>query len=178
MNSTIAIGLAAGLMVGLIIAVALLKVANTDRKIKTNYDERQKVIRYKGYMYGFYTVLIYQVVMVFVHIAGAQLPIEDYALDFTGILLGCIVLCTYCIWKGVYWGLNNDPKRYYIIFAVCIVFNLLPIVIPAINGTLLEDGKIGLPMLNIMVLIMMAVVLITLAVKGIADKNNTEDEED
>ena len=178
MNTTIAIGVTAGLIVGLIIAVVLLKVANTDRKIKTEYDERQKVIRFKGYMYGFYTVLIFQVVMVLIHISGMEMPIEDFALDFTGVILGCIVVCAYCIWNGVYWGLNNDPKRYYVIFIICIVLNLIPIVVPAARGTLLENGKLGLPMLNVMVLIMMAVVLITLAVKTIADKNKAGEEED
>ena len=177
MNTVMIIGVASGLIVGLIIAGILLIVANTDKKLKTEYDERQKAVKHKGYMYAFYTVLVYQVLMVFVHLGKVEVPVEDFALDFTGVIIGCIVLCVYCIWKGVYWGLNNDPKRYYVIFAVAIILNCFPIIGPAIHGTLTENGKIGLPMLNIMVLIMMFAVIITLVVRSIADRNSAEEEE-
>ena len=177
MGAKMATGVAVGLMVGLVIAFALLKAANTDHKMKTEYDERQQKIRGKSYMYGFYTILIYQVAVMFLHIAEINVPLETYALDFTGVLLGCIVLCAHSIWNGVYWGLNNDHKRYYIIFAVTIVLNIIPIAGQAASGTLLQDGKIGLPMLNIMVIIMMFILGIEMIIKSVIDRNKTEEDE-
>ena len=56
-------GLAIGIMVGLIIAVILLKVSNRDKKTMTEYDERQKAIRGKAYMFGFYGIAISNVIM-------------------------------------------------------------------------------------------------------------------
>ncbi|MCR5734858.1 MAG: hypothetical protein K6G22_09665 [Lachnospiraceae bacterium] len=177
MGTKMAIGVTAGLVIGLVIAFALIKVANTNRRMKTEYDERQQKIRGKSYMYGFYTILFYQVAVMILDIAEISLPIEKYALDFTGILLGCIVLCAHSVWNGVYWGLNNDRKRYYIIFAVAAVLNLLPIVGQAVSGTLLQNGKIGLVMLNIMVIIMMAVIVIEMVIKNMIDKKKAEEDE-
>ena len=57
-------GVAVGMMVGVIIIVALFKFANTNRAVKTEYDERQLVLRYKGYRVGFYTMLVYEIVMI------------------------------------------------------------------------------------------------------------------
>ena len=77
----------------------------------------------------------------------------------------------------MYWGLNNNKKTYYTIFAVCIIFNLFPVIAQSITGTLIQDGKIGLPILNIMVLIMMAVLGIELIVKKLIGKNSSEEED-
>ncbi len=44
-------------------------------------------------------------------------------------------------------------------------------------GTLIQDGKIGLPILNIMVLIMMAVLGIEFIIKKLSGKNSSEEED-
>jgi hypothetical protein len=64
-----------------------------------------------------------------------------------------------------------------IVFAVCMVINAFPVIGNIAAGTLFVDGKIGLPMLNIMVLIMMAVIIITMIIKGLVNKNTGTDEE-
>lgn len=171
------IGALVGLIVGLIIAFALLKVANTNHKMMTEYDERQRAVRGKGYMYGFYTLIFTEVAMMFLEMSEIELPIEKYTLHFVSIILGCIVLCVYCIWNDVYWGLNNNKKKYNIIFVLAIVFNIIPVVGQAYSGTLMQDGKIGLCLLNIMVLAMMAIVAIEFLIKKIVKKDTAEEEE-
>ncbi len=171
------VGITTGIIIGLVIAAVLIKAANMNHKMKTDYDERQRLIRGKAYMYAFYTVVIYQVLMVILSIGEIELPIERYALDFVGIILGCIVLGVYSIWNDVYWGLNNNKKKYAAIFVVATFFNLLPVVGQAMSGTLVVDGKIGLPILNIMVLIMMAVLGIELLIKRALNNRTTEQED-
>lgn len=170
-------GIAFGIILGLVIAVILLRVANTNKKIKTDYDERQQMIRGKGYMYGFYTVLVYQALMVVFHTSGLELPIADFSLDFLGVMIGVTFVCSYCIWNHVYWGLNNDHKRYYIIFGACLVLNAIPIIGGGASGNLMEDGKIGLPALNISVIAMMVIILIVMGIREIADRNMKEEED-
>ncbi len=177
MKLGISAALLLGLIVGLVIAAVLLKVANTNHRMKTEYDERQQLIRGKGYMYAFYTVVFYQVLMIILAAGEIELPLERYAQECVGLILGCIVLCAYCIWNDVYWGLNNNKKTYCIIFVLGIILNLFPIVGQAMNGTLIENGKIGMPILNILVLIMMAVVGIELLIKKAVDGRNTEQED-
>ena len=72
MNIFKSTGVAVGLMVGLMIAVIIFKVANTNHKAKTEYDERQKEIRGKAYMYAFYTVVALECVMMIVDIGGVR----------------------------------------------------------------------------------------------------------
>ena len=170
------VGLLFGLIIGLVIAFVLIKVANTNHKMKTEYDERQQFVRGKGYMYGFYTFVFYEAIMLVFDMAEFEFPVEAYTLHFVGIILACLVLCIYCIWNDVYWGLNNNKKKYYVIFAVCIILNALPVAMQAKYGTLVQDGKIGLPVLNILVLIMMAVIGITCIIKKLVKRDSSEEE--
>ena len=55
-------GFVIGLIVGIILVMVLIKMANKDRRIKTEYDERQEKIRGKAYKYAFYTMIYYQVI--------------------------------------------------------------------------------------------------------------------
>ncbi len=176
-NNTAMFGITIGLIVGLIIAAVLIKFSNTNRKYKTEYDERQKTERGKGYTIAFYTLMAYQCLMSLLSIGDIELPMHDFAIHFTGVVIAVTVNCVYCIWKEVYWGLNNDRKRYMIVFAVCMVINAFPVIGNIAASTLFVDGKIGLPMLNIMVLIMMAVIIITMIIKGMVNKNTGTDEE-
>lgn len=169
-------GFVVGIIVGLILVVILFKYANTDNKIKTEYDERQEKVRGKAYKYAFYTALAVQALLCTASICQIEIPIEDYILHFVGILFGCMVLGAYCIWNGVYWGLNNDRKRYGVVFALCIVLNLIAVVGPVMTGMLFEkDGKIGMPVLNFIIIFMMAVFGIEHIIKGAIDKKSDDD---
>ena len=169
MNAT-SLGFVTGLMIAAIVLVGIFKYANKDGKVRTEYDERQKAVRGKAYRYSFYAEIFAQVVIMCLLMSDIELPIEDYALLFIGIIFGCTVLAVYCIWNDVYWGLNNDHRRYHIIFAAAIVLNALPIYFGAVGGTLMENGKIGMPLLNIVVLIMMAIVYAELLIKNLMEK--------
>ena len=170
-------GLAAGLMVGLVAAVFLIKLANKDGRFRTEYDERQTTIRGKAYRYAFYTEILAQAVIMCLLMGGTQLFVEAYGLVFIGIVLGCLVLAGYCIWKDVYWGLNNNKKRYHVIFIASIALNVLPVVMSAKEGSLFnEEGRIGTPVLNICALVMIGFIYAELLIKGIMDKN-AEDKE-
>ncbi|RKM56136.1 hypothetical protein D6855_14845 [Butyrivibrio sp. CB08] len=172
----LSVGLLFGIIVGLVIAFVLLKMANTNHRMKTEYDERQQLIRGKGYMYGFYTILFYEVIMMILDLAEVNFPIEHYTIHFVGVIFGCTVLCIYCLWNDVYWGLNNNKKKYSVIIVVCIILNLLPIIGQAANGTLVQDGKIGLTTLNIFVIIMMAAIGVAAVIKKLVKRDSSEEE--
>ena len=170
-------GFIAGLIVGLVLVVILFRIINTDRKIKSEYDERQLRIRGKAYKYAFYTMLLYHLLMIGLYIGDITIPVDPYVTEFIGIFLGCTVLGAYCVWNDVYWGLNNNKKRYFIVFGVCLLLNLFPVIMPAISGEFERNGIGGAPMLNILVIIMMAILLIEMGIKHFID-NRKADEED
>ena len=107
-----------------------------------------------------------------IHIGEFTLPIPEYVLHFGGILIGCLVLSGYCIWKDAYWGLNNNRKRYGIILVVAGLLNALPLYMALSTGS----GS-DFPYVNLLTCIMLLVVGIELLLKHFLDQHaeNAED---
>ena len=169
MKSGAAFGMVFGLMVGLVIAVILLKFSNKDHKFKTQYDERQEFIKGRGYKISFYTLLYLEALLAIFETSDISFGIDRYLVQFIVILISLAVLCVHSIWTGTYWGLNNNRKRYAVIFLICAALNAIPVV-PMITGkTSLDSGW-----LNVIVLIMMAVIGIELIIKEIMDRREAE----
>lgn len=165
-------GITIGILIGLILAVALILIANNNRKFKTEYDERQLRVRGDAYRYAFYSVIICEVILLILAIGEFTLPIPEYVLHFGGILIGCLVLSGYCIWKDAYWGLNNNRKRYGIILVVAGLLNALPLYMALSTGS----GS-DFPYVNLLTCIMLLVVGIELLLKHFLDQHseNAED---
>ena len=165
-------GITIGILIGLILAVALILIANNNRKFKTEYDERQLRVRGDAYRYAFYSVIICEVILLILAIGEFTLPIPEYVLHFGGILIGCLVLSGYCIWKDAYWGLNNNRKRYGIILVVAGLLNALPLYMALSTGS----GS-DFPYVNMLTCIMLLVVGIELLLKHFLDQHseNAED---
>ena len=155
-------GLAAGIAVGLIVAVALILIANNNRKIKTQYDERQLKVRGDAYRYGCYTVLVWEAILFVLSYGDCTYPVPEHVLHFAGIILGILVLSGYSIWKDAYWGLNNNRRRYGVILVAAGLLNALPL-IGALRG-----GDVSY--VNLMVCVMLLVVGVELLLKHDLDK--------
>ena len=144
MSGAESLGMVCGIIVGIILVMILLKFANRDGKMKTDYDERQSIIRGRGYQYGFFAILIYEAVMVMILTMEVKLPLTSSLIHFIAILIGVLVQAGYCIWKGAYWGLNNNVKRYGIIFVAVGLINFLAAVKCYIeDGSMLVNGKLS-----------------------------------
>ncbi len=177
MNIFKSAGVAVGVLVGLVIAFLLARNAHSDHRFKTEYDERQNVIRGRAYKYAFYTVLFYELIMLILNIGEVSWPLPEYIFHFIGALLGCVVLAVYSIWTNVYWGINESKKRYIPVLAVCFLLNILPVVMAVRAGDLVKDGKPGTAMINLLVLVMLGIVLATMILKAIVDRTSGEEEE-
>jgi len=112
---------------------AIFKRANNDHKAKTQYDERQNVIRGRGYMFGFWTVLVFLGILFIMETFGITLPVAPFSLGFIGAILGATVMSVYTVWNGAYWGLNNNRKQ-----SICTKFKFRPFHI-ALQRTYLFD---------------------------------------
>lgn len=158
------------LAVIVLVCYGIFKRANNDHKAKTQYDERQNAIRGKGYMLGFYTVLGFQTILYILETSGFTLPIAPFSLGFIGVILGATVMAVYNVWKGAYWGLNNNQKWYTIIFVFFLLFNLIPII-----GTWKSEGFLsviqGTSLVNVGVEVMLVALGAAFAARYFADKN-------
>ena len=70
-------GLAIGILIGLVVAVALILISNNNRKVRTEYDERQLRVRGDAYRYAFYSVIICEVILLILEFGEVALPITD-----------------------------------------------------------------------------------------------------
>ncbi|MBR1441704.1 MAG: hypothetical protein IJ589_10850 [Lachnospiraceae bacterium] len=171
------IGFPIGLMVGLIICVILFKIANTNKKIKSEYDERQEAIRNRGYKYSFYALIVAELALMCARALEITFPFADYLLHLGAMLFGLLFLGIYTIWNDAYWGMNNNRKRYTVIIVIAVLLNILPVVMAVKNGFLGNAGLNSVPIMNIMVLVWLAIIGIAAVIKKIVKKNDAEEEE-
>ena len=111
-SSFSAIALAVGILVGLLIVVIVMKFINRDNNVKTEYDERQKVVRGRSYMYAFYGIVIANAIMLVVRTYDVEI-IRMLGLNafFIPILVGIVVQVSHAIFNDSYMGLNNNMNR-------------------------------------------------------------------
>ena len=170
---------ATGVFFGLLIVVLIVRFANRNKKIKTEYDERQQIIRGKSYTYACYTLAAYEFIMTFLSMGGIleSIPIEYYNFHLFGIYIGGIVLAVHSIWNGAYWGLNNNIKRYTVVFIILFLINLMPVVLTIINGVKTINGIIMFPFVNAACLLLFVALGIALIARKRLDDRMKEEED-
>lgn len=177
MNMHTLMGVLCGIIIGILIVVFFAKKGgNTDGKMRTEYDERQKIIRGTSYKIGFYSYIICAVIMMCVSMAEMNIPIQDDALWFTWLVVGAIPMCIHSIWKGAYWGLNNDKTKYIVLFCVATVVNILASVAAYVRGNMFLDGKLSTPFINVLCSILFIVIGATIIIKKIVDGKSVDEE--
>ena len=165
-------GMAVGIVVGLILAVALVLIANNNRKVRTEYDERQLRVRGDAYRYAFYTVVIWEAVLLVLAVGEFNLPVPAYVLHFAGVIAGLAVLTSFCIWKDAYWGLNNNRRRYGIILVAAGLLNAIPIF-----GSMAGRESSDFPYVNTLVCVMLLAIGVELLLKQLQEKREERDGE-
>ena len=170
-------GAAVGLMIGIILCVIIFKTSNKDHKLTTEYDERQTIIRNKAYKYAFYTLAAYNILLMILDLAQVELPASHYITGFFGIILGSLVLACYCIWKDVYWGLNNNRRRYAVSFIIIGLANLIPVVGAVKSGVSLFSDGFAAPVVNLMCVIMLLIIGVELLIKAAVSRNSDPEED-
>lgn len=168
----------------ILIAFAIFKLGNKDGRVKTEYDERQKIVIGEGYKYAFWTLAALLVVL--------QIAVEvesDFGeseliqsslgpLTFALIIASILVFCVYSIWNGAYWGLNNNKKYYIITLAIIGGVNVIIGVAAIMSDGLVVDGALSGAFVNLTCGLLMAVVLGAAWIKDRIDKASDDEEGD
>lgn len=170
-------GYVVGVCVAILLAVCFfvffLKFTKKDGKMKCRFDERQNIIRGKGYKYAFFTLLIYNALML---VMGniMEMYMDREMVVFIGICLSIIIYAVYAIWNEGYFSLNENPKRVMVIFGVVGAINLLSGISSIVSGEIIENGKISFRAMNLLCAVMLFSILIVLAVKTIYNREDDE----
>lgn len=180
------IGVIAGIIVTIVavevIVVVICKFGNKDGKVKTEYDERQKLEILKGYRIAFWTLCALLVlVQIYKTIADTfgkdLLAATDFGIiAFTLIIISITVFCIHSIKAGAYWGMNNNKTRFIIVIAVIGLINLVPAIGSIIRGDMIVNGAISGSFVNIMCGIMMIIIIAAVVIKDALDKKDGKGE--
>lgn len=154
------LGMLTGVLIGLVLTVIILRVVNKDKKIMTEYDEMQKVVRGKGYKIAFYAAMIYEAILCIFDI-GVNLPAEPVVVHFSTIFIGITVLSVYCIWKDAFVGLNTRLGRYILVSVFISAINLLVAAFAWHEGSMYIGGKLQAPFVNFLCGLLFAVIGVT-----------------
>lgn len=173
MNTAYIIGVIAGVAVGLVLVFLLIRYFRTDKKIMPQYDERQELIRGRGFKYAFYTSLVYFGLLTLTIFCLTEI-VQPGVLTFLGVCLSVLVYAGYCIWHEAYFALNENPKRVMIAFSVIGVCNVIIGLsnlheVPSLRSA---DATPGL--LNLTCAMLFVGIFLILLVKHIANKRREE----
>ena len=164
------VGALVGFVVGIVLVAIFSKFANKNRKLKTEYDERQKVLRGEGYKYGFYAMAIYAVLNTILGIADYSLPVEPAVYNFSYIFIGAVVDIGYCVFHDCYWGLNNNKSKWCIVMGFAGLINAVAVVIACTEGAFIYNNMISTPGINLLCAILCLFLAISVFVKSLMDK--------
>ena len=171
-----AVGLATGIIVGLICCFFVFKYMNKDKKLLTKYDERQQAARGRAYMYGFWAVMIATAVVIIAETAGI-FPVAALTRGFFIIFVGIIVQVSYSIFNDAYYGINTNKKRFMIVCIIAGLCNLLGVIGSIKGGNFIEDGVLTDAGTNLLCVILMFTVAVELLIKDRIDSKKSIEEE-
>ncbi len=146
---------------------------------KGKYDERQELIRGRGYKYACFTLLA----LLLIYMAGdatgfiAKLPLTSTALIFTIIMCGTLVYAVYCIVNDAYLSMGTNLRNYTILILMVILLNGASAIMNFKIGAF-EDGKLSTgPCMQVVCVIAFAIVLAALFIRKAQTDKEDEDEE-
>ena len=137
MSTSYGAGLAFGIVTALIIFALVWKFSK--RSMKGTFDERQELVRGRGYKYACFTMLGLLVLDLLIESLDAfeTLPVTRSLAIFIMILAGVMVYALYCIKNDSYFGVGTDTRTYRAVMWIVIVCNA----ISGFSGLTVSEGS-------------------------------------
>ncbi len=99
-----------------VLSIILIRIGSTNKKLRPEYDERQKAVAGIGYKYGMFIVMGWVAVAYLFEVCHIEIPMGTGTFCFIGCIAAICIYTPYLIWKDAYLGMNNSAKRYFIMF--------------------------------------------------------------
>ena len=165
MSTSYAAGLAVGIVTALIIFALIWKFSK--KSMKGTFDERQELVRGRGYKYACFALLILITIDLLIESFGAfeTLPFTRELFLFFVILAGVMVYALYCIKNDSYFGVGTDIRTYRAVMWVVIVCNAISAFSGLRSGAMV-NGKLAFgPFASLLFCIAFVTVMLSLSVK-------------
>ena len=178
MSTSYGAGLAFGIVTALIIFALVWKFSK--RSMKGTFDERQELVRGRGYKYACFTMLGLLVLDLLIESLDAfeTLPVTRSLAVFIMILAGVMVYALYCIKNDSYFGVGTDTRTYRAVMWIVIVCNAISGFSGLREGAI-EDGKLAFgPCASLLFCLAFVIIMISISVKqrNLAKEEAAEDD--
>ena len=173
MSKEYTMGLAFGILTALIIFAVIWKFSK--KNLKGQFDERQELVRGRGYKYACFTLLGLVALDLLLESLGAfeSLPVSRELALFFMIIICVMVYALYCIRNDSYFGVGTDARTYRAVMWVVIVCNAISGFSGLREGAIV-DGKLSFgPFASIIFCIAFCAIMVALSIKS---RRSAEDE--
>ena len=160
MNAWFAGGVLAG-----ILAVAIYGIWKKRKENAPRYDERQAQARANAAKLALEVLSALMLVNGFVREAWQFAWAGPFMETVVLLLIAGTVYVLRCVWTDAYFALREKPKTWGRIFAAMLVVNAALGVMVILDGDMVEDGLLTFPAANLLIAVMFASLLITMALK-------------
>ena len=176
-NTPYVSGLAFGILTAVIILVIFRKF--NKNKLKGSFDERQELVKGRGYKYSTFTFMIMLTLCLLMESFGAFeiLPVTREVALFFIIIVGVLVFAVYCIMNDAYLGVGPNMRSYKALMWIIIVLNGVSAIMGFKEGGLV-DGKLSFgPFASLLCCLAFAIIGLAFYIKNRSEKAE-EPEED
>lgn len=177
MSKEYTMGLAFGILTALIIFFIIWKFSKS-RHLKGQFDERQELVRGRGYKYACFTLLGLVTLDLLIESYGVfdTLPVTRELALFFMIVVCVMVYALYCIRNDSYFGVGTDSRTYRAVMWVVIICNAVSGFTGLRQGALV-DGKLAFgPSASLIFCIAFCSIMIALSIRS--RRSSEEEAED
>lgn len=164
------LGFLAGVAVGCLVGILMLKLMKKDKAVKCKLDERQQIVRGLGFQYGFFGWMIFQGLCIAADLIWEIKLMDMSMMLFCGMMVGTVIYVSYSIWHDGYFSLNENPKRVKIFLIAAAIMNFACAVYRIRHG-LLDHGVLTfLNGSNLLMAVVCMILLSVMLVKWMTDR--------
>lgn len=167
-------GFLSGFLVSVVLVLILLKWTRKDRGRKCKYDERQEIVRGRGFKYGFFTMAVCNILYGILDMTIERKVIDTFAAIFICVAAGMLAYIGYCIWNEGYFALNENPKRLMVVFTILALANFGLFAIQLSHGEVIKNGVLTASSINLWCAIEFFGIFVIMFVKKLHDKREAE----
>lgn len=173
-------GYSTAFFVGFLIAFVVMSGINAVRRRKKygesdeDYDERQQLVRYKGFRMALFVLIFVLVCMCLIESIAGRHIIDMDAATIIGICISVGVHVLYCIWNEGYFPVNYKRKSFIIMSLAMTVLFICFSMDSIESGEIIVDGVLTGSCGNLVCAVLFALICIVNFIKLAMEKKEDE----
>ena len=164
------ISIVCGMLIGFFLVAIVLTLAVKGDDKKAQFDERQELVRGRGFKYGFAGFIGYNLVVYAMDLLGVNLHMRPAISSLICVLIGATIYAGYCIWNDGYFALNQKRGIILTLIGVGGILNLAFGIAAIVNETIWINDQLSIHSMNLFCGIMCIVLWSIMLAKYLKDR--------